>query len=414
LREFLNYSHRCLVIAAGTLAISTAAAAQGAVGSGPLTSTLPDTEPTGAAIRLGPLRLAPGVTIRGYGHDDNVFDEAENPKEDWVIAGTPDVTVFTRVRLLQLSAHAGSDMQYYWTYESENDIGYSYSGRLNLLFSRLTPFVGAGTNRVRARPNGEVDVRADHKTDEFSGGVAYELSPRSQMFAAAIQTDVDYRDAFQSGVSLDQSLNRRTTEYQGGLQTMLTPLLKMQVRGAYRKDEFELDPARNGDSRLGTAVFSFDPAAVVSGNATIGYQDYRPVDPLVHAYRGVTGSGFITYPFLDFGRFNFGYNRSVEYSFDTAEAYYVDNTLSLTYTHRLFGEVDAQGRGSWSTFDYGQRSGSTGRQDSLESYLGNLGYNLRNRTRIAMNYEYARRRSPEIADRNYIRRRVYLSWLAAF
>ena len=31
-----------------------------------------------------------------------------------------------------------------------------------------------------------------------------------------------------------------------------------------------------------------------------------------------------------------------------------------------------------------------------------------------MNYEYARRRSPEIADRNYIRRRVYLSWLAAF
>ena len=343
MREFLNGCRRGIVLAAGTLAISTTAAAQGAVGSGPLTSPLPDAEPTAGVIRLGPLRVAPGVTVREWGHDDNVFDEAENPKEDWVIAATPDVSVFTRLRLVQLAAYAGSEMQYYWTYESERDIGYSYSARVNLLFSRLTPFVGGGTNRVRTRPNGEIDVRADHKTDELSGGVAYELSSKSQMFAAAIRTDVDYEDAFQSGVSLDQSLSRRATEYQGGLQTLLTPLLKMQVRGAYRKDEFELDPARNGDSRMGTVVFAFDPAAVVSGTATIGYQDYRPVDPLVDAYRGVTGSGFITYPFLEFGRFNFGYNRSIEYSFDTAEAYYIDNTLSLTYTHRLFGEVDAQG-----------------------------------------------------------------------
>ena len=86
------------------------------MGSGSLTSTLAETEPATGALRIGPLRVAPGLTIREIGHDDNVFDEAENPKEDWVIAGTPDVSLFTRLRFVQLSAYFGSEMQYYHEY----------------------------------------------------------------------------------------------------------------------------------------------------------------------------------------------------------------------------------------------------------------------------------------------------------
>jgi hypothetical protein len=82
----------------------------------------------------------------------------------------------------------------------------------------------------------------------------------------------------------------------------------------------------------------------------------------------------------------------------------------VIYTHRLFGEVDVQGQAARSFFDYGNRAGSADRRDSLESYNGNLGYNLRNRTRISANYDYARRRSPDMANRNYVRRRVFLSW----
>lgn len=394
--------------------MASTAAAQGAVGSGPLTSTLADSEPETGVLRLGPLRVAPGLTIREIGHDDNVFDEADNPKEDYVVAGTPDISVFTRLRFVQVSAYAGSDMQYYKEYESERSIGHSFRGRMTLVGSRLTPFIGAGSHRTRSRPNGEIDVRADLQTDELSGGLAYELSTHAQAFGAAIESEVDYRDAFQSGISLEQSLSRRSTEYQSGIRTDLTPFLSMQLRGAYREDQFRLNPNRNGASHLGTAVFVIDTAAVISGSATIGYQDYKPVDPLVERYRGVVGSGFITYPFLELGRFNLGYNRSIEYSFDEAEAYYQDNSITLTYTHLLFGEIDVQGSTVRSFFNYGNRAGAASRQDTLESYNGNLGYNLRNKTRVAANYEYARRRSPEIAIRNYIRRRVYLSWMVAF
>jgi len=401
------------VIGMALLAAATASG-QGALGSGPLTSSLATKEPESGVIRLGPVNLAPGLTIREIGHDDNIFDEAVNPKEDWIIAATPDVSVFTRVRFLQLSGYAGSDMSYFKTYESERDIGYSLKGRADLIGSRLTPFVGGGRTHNRTRPNGEIDVRADMVTDEFSGGLAYELSLHSHVFAAAIRSNIDYADAVQSGIRLDQSLNRRSTDYQGGLKTDLTPLTSMQVRGSFKQDEFTFTPERNADSRSVAAVFTFDPAAIISGVASFGYQDVEPVDPLLQRYRGFIGSGLITYPFLEFGRFNFGYNRQTEYSFDEADGYYLENTFNVAYTQRLVAQVDLQGRAAHSSFNYGQRTGGSDRQDTLESYNGNLGYNLRNRTRLALNYEYARRRSPDIADRNYIRRRVYLSWMVGF
>jgi hypothetical protein len=411
-------TNHSLAIIAGAFCLAAlapvSASAQAAVGSGVLTGSLATREPESGAIKMGPVNVAPGLTISEMGHDDNVFDEAHNPKEDWLIAATPDIALFTRTRFAQISAYAGTDMQWYKTYESENDLGVLLRGRVDLLLSRVSPFFGGGRTKNRTRPNGEIDTRADQQIDEASGGLAYSVSTHAQVFGAMIRTNVDYLDAFEDGVSLQQSLSHRTTEYQAGLTTALTPLLGLQLRGNYRQDEFASDPTRNGESRGATAVFTFDAAAVVSGTASIGYQDYTPVDPLVQPFRGITGSGFIVYPFLEIGRFSFGYNRSTEYSFDTAEAYYLENTFRITYTQRLIGQVDLQGQAGQSYFDYGHRAGTAERRDRLESYNGNLGYNLRNRTRIAANYEYARRQSPDIADRNYIRRRIFLTWMVAF
>ena len=51
------------------------AAAQSSVGGGPLTSTLPETEPTVGVLTVGRVRFAPGLTVREIGWDSNVFDE---------------------------------------------------------------------------------------------------------------------------------------------------------------------------------------------------------------------------------------------------------------------------------------------------------------------------------------------------
>ena len=84
------------------------------------------------------------------------------------------------------------------------------------------------------------------------------------------------------------------------------------------------------------------------------------------------------------------------------------------YTHMIYGQFDARIQGGRSWFDYGNTYDTPAHTDKLDTIAGSVGYNLRNRTRVAVNYEYARRLSDVLADRNYDRRRVFVSWVYAF
>jgi hypothetical protein len=390
--------------------------AQSSVGAGPLTGALTDTEPQSGVLTLGPLRVAPGLTVREIGWDSNVFLEPpeDSPAEDFVAAGTPDISLYTRLRLLRISAYAGSDLTYYHENVSERSVGYVYRGRFDFLLSRMRPFVGGGQLQTRAQPNGEVTVRADRQEEELSGGLAFDISPHALVYGSTAWSKTEYQNAFESGVDLSRALNRERDEYQAGFKTDLTPLLSMQLFGIYQDDSFKYEPVRNSTSTAAYATFRIAADAVVTGTISGGYRDMQSIDPLTKPFRGFTGGAAIDYPFLEVGRVTFTANRGIEYSFDAAEAYYVENSLSLMYTHRLFGSVDAQVRGAKSLFDYNARLDTPPHKDTLGSAGGSLGYNLRNRTRIAVNYEYARRRSVEIVSRNYDRRRIFLSWSFAF
>jgi hypothetical protein len=381
-----------------------------------LTASLADVEPTTGVLSAGPVRLAPGLSIRELGWDSNVFDEPpeEAPKEDWVAAVMPDISLYSRLRFVRLAAYAGAELTYYQTYESERSVGHAFRGRADFLLSRLRPFVGGATVETRTRPNGEIDVRADRQLDELSGGLAFDLSPTSLVYASAYRADERYEDAIESGVNLSETLTRQGLNYQAGIKTDITPLLSVQLFGSYQEDTFEYEPLRNSDSRAATATFRFDPQAVVNGQVTVSFRDMVFVDPTLKSYRGFTGTAAIIYPFLEIGRFTAALNRAIEYSFDTGEGYYLEQSATLSYTHRLFGEVDVQVRGGRATFEYDARETEPAHTDTLDTVGGSVGYNLRNRTRVSLNYEFARRRSPVLPDRNYERRRAYLSWLFAY
>ena len=387
--------------------------AQG-IGSGPLTSSLATTEPQTGILRVGRFRLAPGVVVREIGWDSNVFDEAVDPKEDFVAAVAPDVSVFLGIRFLQLSAYGGGDFNYYQTYESERSAGYATRARIDFLLSRLRPFVGAGRTQLRTRPNGEIDTRADRREEELSGGLAYDLSAHSQIYGAAFKHTVEFRNAFEDGVDLTRALNRDSYDYSAGFKSDLTPLTTLTLSGSFREDRFKSEPFRNGEWRAATAALRISAEALISGVATVSFRDYKAVDPNVKPFQGLTGSAALTYAFLEIARLTFVGSRGVEYSFDAEEAYYVENSFNLTYTHRLFGEIDAQARGGKSFFNYGYSETSPAHTDELDTLGASLGYNLRNRTRVSLNYEYSRRRSPAFAERNYDRTRVYLAWTYAF
>ena len=404
-----------VLIVMGVLWAGDEARAQSAVGAGPLTASLPDTEPTTGVLMVGPIRFAPGVTVREIGYDSNVFDEspAESPKEDYVVSAMPDISAFARMRLFRVSAYAGSDLTYYQKYESERSVGYSGRGRVDVLLSRVRPFIGAGRVRTRQRPNGEIDVRADRLEEELSGGVAFDLSAHSLVYASWARNRSEYANAIEDGIDLSQTLTRERNEYQAGIKTDLTPLLSLQLYGSYHEDAFRFDPVRDTKNTSALATFRIAPEAVVTGVVTVGYKDLRPSDPFSKPFRGLTGSGAISIPILEIGRITFTGQRGTEYSFDAAEAYFVENSAYLSYTHRIAGAIDVGVRGGRSLFDYSAREAVPAHKDTLDVAAGSVGYNLRNRTRIAVNYEYSKRRSPALTSRNYDRRRIYLSWLFA-
>jgi hypothetical protein len=390
------------------------AAAQANVGTGPMTQTLPDTEPTSGVINVGRVRVAPGITVREMGWDSNVFDEGENPKTDYVASVAPDLSMFTRLRFLRVAAYGSGDFRYFKTYARERSVGYLFRGRIDFLVGRLRPFIAGGESTARTRPNGEIDVRAIQREQELSGGLAFDVSRYGQMYVAAHRFRPSYEDAFEEGTDLGDALNRETVEYSAGLRTELTPLTALTLSAGYSEDTFESAPLRNATTRSATASIRMGPEAAVSGTLSVSFKDVLPVDPSIRAFRGLTGRASLTYPFLEMGRFSVTATRNNEYSFAFDEGFYLENTIGLTYTNRLFAGIDAQATSSRSWFSYGFTSRTPPRQDTFTLIGGSLGYNLRNRTRVAINYEYSRRTAPALPERNYDRRRVYLSWMFAY
>lgn len=403
-----------VLIGMGMLAGVPRAAAAQAVGAGPLTQTLAVTEPTSGVFDWGIVKLAPGLVIRELGYDSNIFDESVDPKDDYVFRGTPDVSAYSAVRFAKLSMYAGSQLAYFKTYKDENSAGYEYRGRLDMLLSRFLPYVGYGETRARSRPNGEIDTRADTLENELSGGVSFALGPHQQVYAGVTRFRTDFFNSVEEGVDLSEALNHDTFTYTGGVQTALTPLVTLTLNGALEEDRFESVPLRDADRYTANASFLIGAEAILSGTIDVGYLNFKPFDPTVEGYSGVTVEAGISYPFMEIGRLSFSLIRNIEYSFDQNEGYYQETTATLAYTHRLFGEVDAQVRGSASRFGYGFVEGLPERTDELGTLGASFGYNLRNRTRISINYEYAQRRSPTFEDRNYDRTRIYLSWAYAF
>lgn len=384
------------------------------VGTGPLTGSLSDTEPTSGVFDWKIVKVAPGLVIDELGFDSNIFDQAIDPTSDWVLRAKPDVALFSAVRFAKLSAYLGSQLAYYKSYPEEQSINYEYRARLDLLISRMQPFIGGGETNSRLRPTAEIDARADRKETELSGGFSFDLGPHQQVYGAASRYRSHFFNAIEEGVELSTALNHDTLAYSAGVQTAITPLMMLTVYGALGQDKFESMASRNTENRSVTASVQIGAEAVISGNIAVAYLDTKPVDPLVKPYHGVTVAAGIAYPFREIGRFSGAFSHGLQYSFDSIEAYYVETTGSLSYTHRLFGEVDFQLRGYKSWLKYGYSEATPARQDTVAGAAAGFGYNLKNRTRISLNYEVSERRSPAFPGRNFERTRVYLSWAYAF
>jgi hypothetical protein len=392
--------------AAFALLLVVASAAPALAQSGPFTGTLRLEEPRAVALRFGPLIIAPSLSLPAIGYDGNVFDDDVDPKSDWTASIRPDLQLFARAGVMQFVLSAANEFTYYQKYASERSVSRQFRGRLDATLSRIRPWIAAAHVDMHDRPNRELDLRSRHTDQELSAGVAFDVTTIASIYGMAARTESKFApvEVFK-GVNLDQALTRRGEEISAGIKLRATPFTTVLLGGNVSRDRFTSAPLRNSKRQRGIAQIQLTPEAILSGSATVGYEVFEPVDPLVPAFKGVISNGSLRYKLLGRATIDAIVDRRVEYSFEAARQYYVETGTGLTYTQRIRGPYDVQGTASRRWLDYTRVT--PGLKPSVDSAGAGVGYNFADGSRLGFNFEYAQRLDDLRPDRKYHRRRFF-------
>jgi putative beta-barrel porin BBP2 len=368
----------------------------------------PEQLPPGTIV-YGPLTLTPSLVIKDIGIDDNVFNEAVDPKSDFTLTLTPRASVALRARRVRLTYVSAVDYVYYDTYVSERGTNVTSEVRVAADLGRLRPYASlAGTN-TRTRLNTEVDARARHHDQTYSAGLALRVASRTKLLLNARRGTIEYEPAETfRGVVLGESFNSRADRIEGGLGFELTPITTFDVLAQREQQRFDMSPSRNANSWRVWPTLTFNPAGLLTGNASFGYRHFDAVDPTVPDYSGAVAS--VTMGATLYGRHQLqaAYLRDVQYSYDPSTPYYVGNGGRITWTSLVAGPFDVQGT-IGRTLMYYRGEGAGAGTDYSTTYGGGTGYRFPGHARLGVNAEWVARDSNRSPDREYRNRRIFAS-----
>lgn len=364
---------------------------------------LPDPENEGR-FRLGPIRFTPSIAIENFGIDSNVFNEFEDPKQDFTMRVGPRAEFWTRFGpRIRIYGSTSVDYQYFQEYDTQRSFGTGNIVRLDVDFGRLVPFVEGSYTRTRIRPGFEIDARARRTEQSGRAGLALRVGPKTTIAVWGRE------DRFRFGaneeflnINLAEFLNRDSRRAGAGLEVQLTPLTTFVVDGEAGTDRLPLSPVRNAETYRILPGFRFKPFALVDGSLFVGYRRFETVDPTLPDFSGTVAQVDLGYT-LRSTRFLGQYNRDVTYSFEILEPYYVQTDWSLSVVQKITSVWDVRVFGGRYGLDYQALGAShTGRRrDTGTQYGGGVGYTLGQHVRVGFDVNYIDRSSDAEITRSY-------------
>ena len=376
--------------------------------AGAQTYSEPPVPEENARIRLGPVAIRPTFIFRDVGVDSNVFNENGTPQEDF--SATTGAKLDFGVRLNRVVASAASTFEYIYfqEFKSERGSNRGVNGRVDVLLGRFRPYALGSIVDSHERPNPEIDARARRRESRYGGGAALQLFAHTSMTAGYRRSAATYSDdEVFYGVALADALNVETDTITGGVELELTPLTTISFDLEHIEDRFPRSPNRDADTRRYGATVTFQPAALISGRATVAYRDFKPLSGEVPANDGVAASVALAYTLRDQMRLMLNLDHDLKYSFAEVTPYYLATTARVSLTQRIHGPVDVQAFGGADRLRYEPRTGTVdaARADRVRLLGGGVGYRLGDYSRISINYEHTERSSP-VEERRYTRRRI--------
>jgi opacity protein-like surface antigen len=353
-------------------------------------------------FRLGPVRFTPAVQLTNFGVDTNVFNEFDDPKQDFTAGLGPAVDFWLRMGRARVSGKAGLDYNYFHEYESQRYVGTANTLRVSLPFSRLTPFVEGGYTNTRQRPGYEIDARAKRTLSEGRAGLDLRLGGRTTATLAAGRKQYRFGadDEF-LGTGLSEALDNDSDAFELTLARQLTPLTALVVTAEQRRDRFLYSSLRDSDATKVVTGFDFKPFALISGTIRVGWRQFETLGPTIPDYAGVIASGQLLYA-LRATRFDVRLRRDVEYSFHQFEPYYLLTDVQLEVTQRITSHWDVVARGGRQLLDYRAVAsvGDLARVERQRRIGGGVGYRLGEFIRVGVDVNRDRRTS-DVTLRQY-------------
>jgi hypothetical protein len=357
-------------------------------------------DPANVRVRIGPLMMNPTISITNIGIDHNVFNDPpdKQPKEDFTVTVTPATDFWIHLGPTWLTASLNEQINWYQKYASERTANNTYKLGWNASGAVMSFRINGSYLSARERPGFEIDTRAARKETNFDAATDFNFlsktyigvtGSRQQTRFAADSVFLD--PATGVDVNLETALDRVDWTYGVTLRHQLTPLTSLTVSATRSLAQFDFAPERNTSATGANASLSFAPAALMTGSLNVGFTDFKPDDPALPGYTGFVGSVDLTYVLLGSTRFAATGGRSVQYSYDINQPYYVQSKIGGSIAQQLFGPFDVQVRGDIAFLAYRNRAGVAvevaDRTDRVTTVGVGLGFHMGRDLRLAFNVD---------------------------
>jgi len=371
----------------------------------PVAGAQDGTDPAEAArFHAGALAFTPSIVFSNLGVDNNVFNEADNPKQDTTAAVGPAVNLWLHMGRSRLSGKLSGQYLYFREYENQRAWNTVNEGQWDLPLTRFSPYVNGAWSDVKDRPGYEIDSRVRLKEQRAGAGTGIRLSGKTELRAGYQRGQLHYDEQdLVVGDQIAQGLDRRTDTEVFDVKVKLTPLTTFVTQTTATQERFDNQPFRDANTVAVMPGFEFKPEALISGSAYVGVKHFNSLNHALRDFTGVVANVGAKY-IVRRTQFGVRVARDLAFSYQILQPYYALTDTGLTVTQRITARWDVVGRSSWqslayrnvvSAIDLGERT------DHSWQLGAGVGYRVGELLRLGVDANYYKRDAPEAEFRNY-------------
>lgn len=355
-------------------------------------------DPIGTArFRLGPVGVTPSIALTDVGVDSNVFNEVENPRQDFTATLSPQADTWLRAGPTRAHVRGSADLVYFQRYASERSVDGKVDVRIEAPGNRITPWIQESFSVRRQRAGYEIDLRSRTAVNTIGIGLGARVFGSTNVEVSVGRSDHAYDDdAVFLGSSLSETLGRSNEFVAVEYRQSLTPLTTFVVRGETGRDRFAHLSSRDSDSVKVLTGFDLGQRALVSGSVRVGFRKFDGVGGGLPNYRGLIAAVGAAFTVAARTRVEVGVDRDINYSFERSLPYYVATGFNLVATPRLTDSWDVQARVGGQRLAYRAPLGQLDVQDRADAVFvvgGGIGYRIGQDMRIGVNVDRQQRSS---------------------